>query len=220
MAERHSIRKSVTESCADILRNEILNGKFDTPRSFVIDRVAERLKVSQTPIREAVRKLESEGLLEYSRGRGVIIRKLHRDEFDELVDLRRAIEPILIAAACRSARDRDIAEARKQLEKWMKLQGSRPERYEGQHQVTASLYATTRLTRTIEALETVTALIARYHVFVWQSSTQVYQTDFDFISEMLNQIEAGDAEAATAAFTRRMTWAAERVRDQLVHVTG
>lgn len=209
------LRKSVTDHCADILRDDILNGRFDAPRAFVIDRVAERLKVSHTPIREAIRKLESEGLLEYSRGRGVIIRKLRSEEFDELVTLRLAIEPILIRAACTSAGPREITEARKQLDRWMKLQGSHPERYEGLKQVTDALYASTRLVRTIEALATMNALIARFHIFVWQIEEEIYRTDYDFMTRMIDGIEAGDPEAAVAAFNERVTWAATRVRDKL-----
>ena len=215
MAEPLKIRKSATDTCADILREDILNGRFDAPRSFIIDRVAERLKVSPTPVREAVRKLEAEGLLEYSRGRGVVIRKLRSAEFDELVSLRQLIEPLLIRAACKTADQRVLKVARQQLDKWMVQQGSRPERYQGQQLITDTLYASTGLVRTIEALNSITALIARFHISVWQSSDEVYTRDFDFLTEMINQIEARDPDAAVEAFQQRQTWAQTRVRAKL-----
>jgi DNA-binding GntR family transcriptional regulator len=64
--------------------------------------LARELGISRTPIREAIRQLESEGLLEQRPKQGTFVRQADRRELDEIYEVRLLIEPF---AASRAARD-------------------------------------------------------------------------------------------------------------------
>jgi DNA-binding GntR family transcriptional regulator len=64
--------------------------------------VAAELGISRTPVREAIRKLEQEGLVTRHANRGVVVTQLSMREVLEIWDLREIIEP----AACRAAASR------------------------------------------------------------------------------------------------------------------
>ena len=72
-------------------------------------RMAESLQVSRTPVREALRQLEQEGLL-VAHGSERAVRSLTRGEFVELYTCRTALERIVAERAARFATEAEIAE--------------------------------------------------------------------------------------------------------------
>lgn len=71
--------------------------------------VAERLKMSRTPAREGLRKLENEGLLEAHPRRGLVVASINNDAVYEMYDVRKILEGAVSAMAARRASDADIA---------------------------------------------------------------------------------------------------------------
>lgn len=71
---------------ATILRNAILSGEFTDGQELSLTDTAARLKVSRTPVREALQLLESEGLVELRMNREAVVRSIDerfvRDHFD------------------------------------------------------------------------------------------------------------------------------------------
>lgn len=92
------------EKVAEELRRGILSGRFEPGERLVEERLAEELGVSRNPIREAIRTLTSEGLIEVSPRRGAIVASLSQEEADELLEVRAALEG---ANARLAARRRD-----------------------------------------------------------------------------------------------------------------
>ena len=72
--------------------------------------VAKELGISRTPAREAIRQLVSEGLLESTAGRGVVVVTLYRDDLRELFEMREALEAL--AAQTVAERSASAAEIR------------------------------------------------------------------------------------------------------------
>lgn len=93
------------------LRKDILLGRF-RPGTWLreVD-LAARLNVSRTPIREAVRRLEQEGLLVASFGRGISVRQVTFAEALDAYELRALLEGI----AARQAATRLTSEGRERL---------------------------------------------------------------------------------------------------------
>jgi DNA-binding GntR family transcriptional regulator len=89
---------------AAILSNEIPPGS----RLLEAD-VATRMGVSRAPVREAMRQLEQEGLVESFAHRGAVVIGLPEDEIDAIYELRALIEAKAIARACESATPDDLA---------------------------------------------------------------------------------------------------------------
>jgi DNA-binding GntR family transcriptional regulator len=89
---------------AAILSNEIPPGS----RLLEAD-VATRMGVSRAPVREAMRQLEQEGLVESFAHRGAVVIGLPDDEIDAIYELRALIEAKAIARACESITPDDLA---------------------------------------------------------------------------------------------------------------
>ena len=72
-------------------------------------RIATRLGVSRTPLREALNRLKTEGFLRFEPGRGFFCRELDPQEVFQLYELRKAIETAAVRLAVARADDREIA---------------------------------------------------------------------------------------------------------------
>jgi DNA-binding GntR family transcriptional regulator len=74
------------------LREAILHGYFESGEKLDQDRIAEELEVSRTPVREAVRRLESEGFVEVRPHHGAFIAKVSPQGIRDVYEIRRLLE--------------------------------------------------------------------------------------------------------------------------------
>ena len=74
MVTEPSSRRTKADAVYDSLQNGILSGRIAAGEHLRQEEVAAHWGVSQTPVREAFRRLESEGLVEYAANRGVVVR--------------------------------------------------------------------------------------------------------------------------------------------------
>lgn len=72
--------------------------------------LAKRLNISRTPVREAIRRLETDGLVEHVPRVGATIRRLEYSEIMELYDMRAVLEGTAARLAARTASDIELAE--------------------------------------------------------------------------------------------------------------
>ena len=94
---RHEV--PLAEIVGDRIRSLILNGVFQ-PGSRLVERdLAAEFEVSRSPVREALRNLDKEGLVEKLPTRGIIVKKLTRREVFEIFDIREALEGMASRAA-------------------------------------------------------------------------------------------------------------------------
>jgi DNA-binding GntR family transcriptional regulator len=99
-AEHAPLRDKVAEE----IRAAILSGQFKPGDRLVEDRLAEEFGVSRNPVREAIRTLASEGLIEVTARRGAVVASLSPQEAEELLEVRATLEG---ANARLAARRRD-----------------------------------------------------------------------------------------------------------------
>jgi DNA-binding GntR family transcriptional regulator len=106
-------RVTVTDATTAQLREAIISGELPNGKPLRQDALAELLGVSRIPIREALARLEAEGLVASSPHRGYVVTALSREEILELFELRSLLEPPLLRAAIprMSAADLKNAEA-------------------------------------------------------------------------------------------------------------
>src|SRR5580658_1901535 len=78
----------------DRLRSAILSGELAPGSPIIEAELAARLGASRTPVREALRRLETEGLLEPRGLRGSVVRVLDSGEIDCLFEIREALESL------------------------------------------------------------------------------------------------------------------------------
>jgi DNA-binding GntR family transcriptional regulator len=84
--------KTAAEQIADVLRNDIFSGKFVPGVKLKENEISVSLNVSRTPLREAFRILESDGLVKIISNRGVQVRLITEKDVDEVWELRKLVE--------------------------------------------------------------------------------------------------------------------------------
>lgn len=99
-----------------VLRQSILDGDLPPGQRLLSDALANDFKVSRTPVREALRKLEAEGLIEASPRSGLVVRELSEDDLTELFVMREALEGMVARLAAENATKAAIDELHVLLE--------------------------------------------------------------------------------------------------------
>ena len=90
------------------LRSAIIKGHFSAGERFVERTLTERLQVSRTPIREAIKRLEQEGLVVCYPHRGCFVRNPSYDEAREAYEMRRVAEGVAGELAASRATDAEL----------------------------------------------------------------------------------------------------------------
>lgn len=105
-------RETLVDRVADHLRNDILHGTIPANERIFVADLARRFDVSHIPIREALRRLEAEGLLKNTPHRGVVTKGIALDDLADLYDVRRVVEGEYAARACTLRSASQMAELR------------------------------------------------------------------------------------------------------------
>lgn len=101
---------SLSEIAYTYLREEILSRKLDFGAPLRQEQIAEDLKISRLPVREALSRLEVEGLITLRPRRGYVVASLKRDEIEEIFDTRAILEERAGYIATQKRTHVDIAE--------------------------------------------------------------------------------------------------------------
>ncbi len=208
------LRKQAThELVAAVLREAITTGVLRANQPLPQDEIAARLRVSHIPVREALRQLQSEGLVTYQPNRGAAVSALTPAEIREIYDIRVLLESAAVRRAtprlsgAQLARARDIlAEAERVQDgaKWGALDVDF-------HQLIYFLDDRPRLGEMIAGL---LRRVDRY----WLSHGIMLTHRREFEQQhrdLLAALERRDAEAAAALLERHLTGAAELLTAEL-----
>lgn len=104
---------SKTDMAAAALHELIITGEFPPGTKVRQRELAARLGVSLTPVREALRRLESEGLVEYDVHRGATVAEAIFTPTEENFQVRAALEPLAAGLAATRISGEELAELRR-----------------------------------------------------------------------------------------------------------
>lgn len=107
--------RNLSERLTEVLRDSILSGEIAPGAVIRQDALAARLNVSKIPLREALARLEQDGLVISQPNRGFFVTPLSQEEAEEVFALRLQLEPETAACACEKANDAQREEARRAL---------------------------------------------------------------------------------------------------------
>jgi len=102
--------KSLTSLIFDKIREDILNGRYISGDKLVEIKLADELGVSRTPVREALKQLELDGLVDNIPNRGVVVKGISREDIDDILTIRLCIEGLVGQWAASRISDDEIKE--------------------------------------------------------------------------------------------------------------
>ena len=92
------------------LRQAILKGELEPGERLMEIQLAERLGVSRTPIREAIRKLELEGLVLMVPRKGAEVARISEKNLRDVLEVRRTLEELAVDLACQRMNQEELQE--------------------------------------------------------------------------------------------------------------
>ena len=119
-APRHGSR---SEHVYRRLRDAIRQGEFKSGHRVMEIEVAQWLNVSRTPVRDAIRRLESEGMLEHEPRNGLVVARLDRQAVMELYVMRETLEGTAARMCARHASDMEVQDLVDLVEHERQMQG-------------------------------------------------------------------------------------------------
>jgi GntR family transcriptional regulator, rspAB operon transcriptional repressor len=187
------------------LRGEILAGRLRPGQALSENEIAKRLGVSRTPVREAIIRLESEGLLSVRPQVGTTVAPIDVDAVADGQFLRESIECRAVAMAARRVSAADAKELRALLKEQAKVaaQGDHPAFVPLDDQLHRKFVAMAGRPRIWRAIEDVKAQLDRVRFLsledpAWLAT--IHRQHEDIVRHVL----AGDADGAAAAMSRHL----------------
>lgn len=107
---------SLTDEIADVVRERILKGEYQIGEKLRESLISEELKVSRTPIRDAFKILENEGLIDYVPNRGCFAKGFTKQDVEDIYTVRIALERIAVRWAVSRITEEELVNLEEQCE--------------------------------------------------------------------------------------------------------
>ncbi|MEO9338711.1 GntR family transcriptional regulator [Mesorhizobium sp. SB112] len=191
---------SIPESLAETLQEEIIVGRLTSEERLTEEMVAERYGVSRSPVREALRLLERDGLVIREARRGIWVSPMSQKDFDEVYTCRIPLEGLVARQAAESANAERKAEFRTvqaELEE-AQARGDVREFFTADIRGSFMIYELAEnrtLSRLLEGLEK-QALRYRFHAY--EQNPDMIKLSLDDTTRIFDAILAGDGATAQA----------------------
>ena len=104
--------RSKADHAYELIRQRVLDGRSAPGDRLVIEHLAREINVSVVPVREAIRRLEAEGYVTYTRNVGATVASIDLDRYPETVEALAVLEGVAIGLAAPHVTAADLAEAR------------------------------------------------------------------------------------------------------------
>ena len=199
------------------LRQAILRGELQPGERLLEIHLADKLGVSRTPIREAIRKLELEGLVFMIPRKGAVVAEITEKSLRDVLEVRRALEELAMKLACEKILDEEIEElkvAAKEFEDELKT-GDVTVYAEADVKFHDIIYRTTDNQRLIQLLYNLREQMYRYRVEYLKrdDSHDTLLAEHQYIIETLEKRNADEAiKAICAHIDNQVTAVADTIR--------
>ena len=120
-ADVSGLTRNASDLAAELIRDAIMDGRLEPGLRLKEEQLAQELGISRTPIREALQRLTTEGLVQARPNRGAFVRSYNATELNEMYELRAVLEGYAAGRAATSLTDEDLAELRASCERFEAL---------------------------------------------------------------------------------------------------
>ena len=202
-------RRTAHEFVRETLRSAILRGDLGGGARLIQADIADRLDVSTTPVREALRDLATEGLITLDRHRGGVVRELNWDDMQEIVAIRRQLEPLAVREAIEHITEEELARAESLAERMTDV--SKPGDWvETNHRFHFVFHDATRSKRLATILKGLQDAAGMYVAQAQRWQPQLRRRANEDHFALLAAFRAGDVEEAIAIQHRHVAVPIER----------
>jgi DNA-binding GntR family transcriptional regulator len=181
------------------VRGLILSGDLAPGAVLAQASLARTIGMSVTPLREALRRLAQEGLVDLDAHRDARVRPLDAEEARELVELRGTLDPMAAALAAERRTEADLAELTAALEGLETLpEDPTPAQLQGHHRFHAAVHRAAHNALLAEVLEGLWVKTDRYRRHALAAGRSEQERDARAVEHrlILEAVRDGDAERA------------------------
>ena len=196
---------SLTDEIADVVRERILKGEYEIGEKIKENQIATELRVSRTPIREAFKILENEGLIDYVPNRGCFAKGFTKQDVEDIYAVREALEALAVNWAVDRITEKEITALEEQcdLMEFYTKKKDRKKVLEMNSSFHDIIYASARSRFLAQVLRSYKEYIdkTRKSIFYEQSYLESILVEHRAI---LDAIKDRDKERAAAAMTKHL----------------
>ncbi|MEW8958257.1 GntR family transcriptional regulator [Neomoorella humiferrea] len=188
-------RKPLRYTVYEYLKESILEGRYQKGDRLTEAEIAKELAISRTPVREALRKLEQEGLVAYELGKGIVVIYLGAKDMLEIYSIMMALEGIAARLAAENISSNEITALEiKLLEMQKAIANNDFPCYQNAHrEFNEILFNCTKNKHLIGLLKRYQDYIVRTESITWYKKRDRLMEEH---SAILNAIRHGDKEKA------------------------
>lgn len=207
-------RRSLHEELVGRLRDMIIEGQLVAGSRIHEGQVGMALGVSRTPLREALKFLASEGLIDLVAGRGAIVQVLTKGDVRNMLDVLIALETLAARSACRDATEEQIAGVRKLHDDMMEFYhaNNRLEYYKRNQAIHSAIAALSNNKFLSSTHESIQSRLKRIR-FIGNAQPEKWSGAVAEHEEMIVALEARDADRLAEVIQRHLERTWERVKD-------
>ena len=192
-------RKSLGEHVFDSLKQAIIRGNMSPGEWLVESHIADTLGISRTPVREAIHKLEREGLIERQPRGGFTVLGLTRDDIEETFGIRAVLEGYAARLAAIKHHKKELAPLEKKIEEFEKYlhQKEQTELTRINTEFHDLLYALSKSPKLVHMINGLRDQIFRFRQMILKESKMAKISNEDH-KQMLEFIRKRDADGVEA----------------------
>jgi len=196
------------------LRQAILRGELKPGERLMEIQLANKLGVSRTPIREAIRKLELEGLVLMIPRKGAEVAEITEKSLKDVLEIRRALEDLAVRLACEKITKEELKELKKAGDEFKKVLKSQDitEVAEADVRFHDVIYMATDNPKLIQLLNNFREQMYRFRV-EYLKKAEVRPQLLAEHDEIIKFITEGNKEEASRVVTRHIENQALTVQD-------
>jgi len=198
------------------IRDMIIEGVLAPGSRIHEGQLGAALGISRTPLREALKFLASEGLIQLVPGRGAVVRKLTPRDVQNMLTVLVALETLAGRLACAVASDGQIADVRKLHDEMMEFYrtGNRLEYYKLNQAIHAAIATMSDNDFLASSHESIQSRLRRIR-YIGNGDPSKWRAAVAEHEEIIDALERRDADRLSAVLTRHLDETWNRVHDCL-----
>jgi len=210
---------SISDQIYEHLKQKILYGDIEPGERLMQIQVAETLKTSRTPVRDAIRRLEQDGLVVRLPQGGVMVTLVDSQTIKEVFGIRSVLEAYAVELACDSITPEEIATLKQLMRQAQELLGSDElerdvkirELFKLNSQFHDTIYRATGNSYLLDIINNLRNIVRQMRYLGLRADTTTWSQAWDEHIQLINCLESRDKESANGLIKRHLINAASNV---------